>query len=107
MKKYFLALVILLAVQNTRAQKSTFKFKNLSTTQGLSINNATCILQDQKGFIWIGTRDGLNKYDGYKFTIYRNNPEDPASISGNYIWNMIEDKQGNLWIGTVDGGLNK
>jgi signal transduction histidine kinase/CheY-like chemotaxis protein/ligand-binding sensor domain-containing protein len=89
------------------AQKPTLKFKNLSTTQGLSINNATCILQDRNGFIWIGTRDGLNKYDGYNFTVYRSQPEDSSSISANFVWSMKEDKEGNIWVGTVGGGLNK
>ena len=108
MRKFLLILTIcLLAIQHSRAQKPVFKYKNLSTAQGLSINNATCILQDKKGFTWIGTRDGLNKYDGYKFTIYRNNPADTASISANFVWNMTEDNKGNIWIATFDGGLNK
>jgi signal transduction histidine kinase/CheY-like chemotaxis protein/ligand-binding sensor domain-containing protein len=108
MKKYILILGLwLLTVPYGHAQKPAFKFKNLSTAQGLSINNASCVLQDQKGFIWIGTREGLNKYDGYTFTVYRNNHEDSSSISGNFIWCMKEDKQGNLWIGTTDGGLSK
>ena len=107
-KKYFAAgMALLLILQYTQAQQPVLAFKNLSTVQGLSINNTTCILQDKKGFIWIGTRDGLNKYDGYKFTIYRNNPDDAGSIGGNFIWSMKEDKQGNLWIGTFEGGLNK
>jgi signal transduction histidine kinase/CheY-like chemotaxis protein/ligand-binding sensor domain-containing protein len=108
MKKYFSILgICLLAVQYTHAQKPAFKFKNLSTNQGLSVNNASSVLQDQKGFIWIGTRDGLNKYDGYTFTVYRSDHEDTTSISGNFIWCMKEDKEGNLWIATADGGLNK
>jgi signal transduction histidine kinase/ligand-binding sensor domain-containing protein/DNA-binding response OmpR family regulator len=108
MKKIILALGIwLLTAHFIHAQKPVLKFKNLSTPNGLSVDNATCIVQDKKGFIWIGTRDGLNKYDGYTFTIYRNNPEDSASISGNFIWSMEEDRQGDLWIGTIDGGLNK
>src|SRR5882757_2753346 len=90
-----------------QAQQPYFKFKNLSTTQGLSINNATCILQDRKGFIWIGTRDGLNRYDGYTFTVFRSDPGDAHSISGNFIWSLHEDREGNIWAGTIEGGLDK
>ncbi|RYY10573.1 MAG: histidine kinase, partial [Chitinophagaceae bacterium] len=101
------AFACLLVIEGVLAQRPSLKFKNLSTTQGLSINNATSIIQDKNGFIWIGTRDGLNKYDGYKFTVYRSNPEDSSSISANFVWTMMEDRDGNIWIGTVAGGLNK
>lgn len=108
MKKYPLTLLFLsLVLFHTNAQKPSLRFKNLSTTQGLSVNNASCILQDKKGFMWIGTRDGLNKYDGYTVTVYNTDLEDPFSISGNFIWCMKEDKQGDLWIATIDGGLSK
>ncbi|MCD9016713.1 hybrid sensor histidine kinase/response regulator [Parachryseolinea silvisoli] len=108
MKKYLLIGVAWLSIVHAiHAQKLVFKYKNMSSTQGLSVNNATCVLQDRKGFIWIGTRDGLNKYDGYTFTIYRRNHEDSTSIGGNFILSVKEDQQGNLWIGTYDGGLSK
>ena len=64
-----------------------------------------CILQDSKGFMWFGTEDGLNKYDGYTFTVYKHDPEDPNSISDNWIQAIYEDRSGDLWIGTLDGGL--
>ncbi|MBN1597807.1 MAG: hypothetical protein JW894_05895 [Bacteroidales bacterium] len=64
-----------------------------------------CFLQDKNGFIWIGTRDGLNRFDGYEFKIYRYNSDDPNSISNNVIESIFEDKFGYLWIGT-DKGLN-
>jgi signal transduction histidine kinase/CheY-like chemotaxis protein/ligand-binding sensor domain-containing protein len=102
-----LLLVLSLLSVSSGAQKPVLKFKNISTAEGLSINNASCILQDHKGFIWIGTRDGLNKYDGYKFTVFRNDPTDSTSISANYVWCLKEDKDGNIWIGTVEGGLSK
>lgn len=92
---------------SSRAQKPVLKFKNISTAQGLSINNASCIFQDHKGFIWVGTRDGLNRYNGYKFAVFRNDPTDSTSISGNYVLCLKEDKDGNIWIGTVEGGLSK
>ena len=56
--------------------------------------------------MWFGTTDGLNKYDSYRFTIYKNDPDDPYSLSNNYIKDIKEDSKGNLWIATSGGGLN-
>lgn len=66
-----------------------------------------CALQDSRGFLWFGTRDGLNKYDGYKFTVYRHNPDDINSLSGNAVSCLFEDSKGNLWVGMGTGGINK
>jgi signal transduction histidine kinase/ligand-binding sensor domain-containing protein/DNA-binding response OmpR family regulator len=88
------------------AQKQSLKFEHLNIEKGLSQSHATCILQDSKGFMWIGTRNGLNKYDGYKFTVYKNDIKDKNSISHSYVIDMVEDKAGNLWIATFGGGLN-
>jgi len=82
------------------------KFKHLSLEHGLSQSNVQCILRDKKGFMWFGTEDGLNKYDGYTFRVYRHDPTDSSSISNNYIRALLEDSRGNLWIGTTGGGLN-
>jgi len=64
------------------------------------------MLQDRKGFMWFGTRNGLNRYDGVKFTIYENSIEDSSTLSHSYVSSMFEDSKGNLWIGTLEGGLN-
>ena len=64
-------------------------------------------MQDSRGFLWVGTFDGLNKYDGYNFTVYKNSIDDTSSISDNKIRTLCEDKNGNIWIGTWGGGLNK
>jgi DNA-binding NtrC family response regulator/ligand-binding sensor domain-containing protein len=87
----------------------TLKFENISIEQGLSQSTVLCILQDSRGFMWFGTEDGLNKYDGYKFTIYRTALDDPNSLSHNYVYSIYEapDEPGTLWIGTIGGGLNK
>ena len=82
------------------------KFEKISTEQGLSNNSILCIIQDNKGFLWIGTSDGLNKFDGYSITNYYYNPDDPNSLSGNSIQAILEDDSGKLWIGTREG-LNK
>ncbi|GAB4003781.1 hypothetical protein GCM10028808_00060 [Spirosoma migulaei] len=89
-----------------QSQQQQARFTYLTTNQGLSQNNVTCILQDRKGFMWFGTRDGLNKYDGYSYTLYRNDPLKSTSLSHSYVHSLFEDKQGQLWIGTDDGGLN-
>jgi signal transduction histidine kinase/ligand-binding sensor domain-containing protein/DNA-binding response OmpR family regulator len=82
------------------------KFKHLSLTEGLSQSSVICVLQDHKGFLWFGTRDGLNKYDGYTFKKYRYNSQDSGSLSNSYIRSLYEDENNNLWVGT-NNGLNK
>jgi ligand-binding sensor domain-containing protein len=87
-------------------QKVNIRFDHLGMDQGLSLSLVRCIHQDSQGFMWFGTQDGLNKYDGYKFTTYRHDPEDITSLSDNSIYSICEDSDGILWIAT-DGGLNK
>lgn len=82
------------------------KFDHIDTQDGLSQMNVTCIFQENRGFIWIGTDDGLNRYDGYQFITYHHNPKDSNSISSNSISDIKQDQQGDLWVATR-GGLNK
>jgi len=89
----------------SREQK-TLKFKHFSIAEGLSQSSVLEILQDNKGFLWFGTRDGLNKYDGHSFKTYRHNSVDPYSISNSYIRSLFQDEEGTLWVGT-NYGLNK
>ena len=84
----------------------TIRFGNISEDDGLSNNQVQAILQDTNGFLWFGTQDGLNKYNGYEFTIYRHDVNRPASIASNHITALYEDRQGILWIGT-DTGLER
>jgi signal transduction histidine kinase/ligand-binding sensor domain-containing protein len=83
------------------------RFEHISSKQGLSQNTVFCILQDNQGFMWFCTEDGLNKYDGYGFTVFRHDPEDPNSLSDSRILSIIQDRTGILWVGTANGGLNK
>lgn len=87
------------------AQKLSLNTTSLNSNNGLSQNTVQCILKDKYGFMWFGTQDGLNKYDGFKFTIYKNSKTDASSIAGNLINTLCEDKSGNLWVGTRLGGL--
>ena len=85
------------------AQKESLRFEHIGIEEGLSGNNVTAILQDSKGYIWFGTVDGLNKYDGYTFTKYRFDPFDPNSISQNFIYTIFEDSYGAIWVSTFEG----
>jgi signal transduction histidine kinase/ligand-binding sensor domain-containing protein/DNA-binding response OmpR family regulator len=83
------------------------KLKHIGTDAGLSQTNVTCVLQDKRGFMWFGTRDGLNKYDGYNFTIYKNQDGDKHSISNNFVTTLLEDRNGDIWVGTWGGGVDR
>jgi PAS domain S-box-containing protein len=74
------------------------RFTHLTTTDGLANSHVEVIFQDSRGFMWFGTRDGLSRYDGYRFITYRHNPDNPNSLMGNNISDIIEDDQGRLWI---------
>jgi ligand-binding sensor domain-containing protein/serine/threonine protein kinase len=101
-------LLLLLALSvGVKAQHSDVKFERLSLEQGLSQTNVKCIVQDRQGFMWFGTEDGLNRYDGYSFTAYKYRLQDATSLSNSSITSLYEDKSGTLWIGTLGGGLNR
>lgn len=105
--KMFLLTFLLLVHHALLAQQPPLYFDRLTTVHGLSHNKVNCIIQDRRGFIWFGTDDGLNRYDGQHFVIFRNQPGNTASISGNIITRLVEDEQGILWIATGDGGLTR
>lgn len=84
------------------------RFEQLTVKEGLSHSFVTCALQDRDGFMWFGTRYGLNKYDGYTFTTFQSDPNDPAhSLQHNYIKTLHEDQAGRLWVTTQGGGLHE
>jgi ligand-binding sensor domain-containing protein len=97
----------LMFAKMSRAQIADPIFKDLQLEDGLSNNKVNCILQDERGFLWFGTEDGLNRYDGKYFEVFTNESNDTTKISGNKITALYEDKGGILWIGTADGGLTK
>lgn len=88
------------------AQPQRLDFERIGTEQGLSHLTVTAIFQDSQGYVWFGTIDGLNRFDGYQAKVYRHDPDVPTSISSSFIHGMLEDGHGNLWIGTRDGGLS-
>ncbi|MCU7496874.1 MAG: hypothetical protein HF311_15500, partial [Ignavibacteria bacterium] len=89
------------------AQGNLTTFEHISIEQGLSQSSINAIIQDFKGFIWIATADGLDRYDGYSFKIFRNIPQLTGSLSDNSVSAVYEDRNGNLWAGTLLGNLNK
>ena len=82
------------------------RFRRLTTNDGLSQNNVAAIVQDRRGFMWFGTAEGLNRYDGNSFVVARNDPKDQPSISRAFVGAVVEDDRGNLWFGAYPG-LNK
>jgi signal transduction histidine kinase/ligand-binding sensor domain-containing protein/DNA-binding response OmpR family regulator len=82
------------------AQAPDLVFKHISTEQGLSNSTVEVVYQDSRGFIWLGTHDGLNRYDGNKMVVYRNNPTDSKTINDNWILSIYEDSSHHLWVGT-------
>lgn len=82
------------------------RFDHLGLEQGLSQSTVTCMLKDSRGFLWVGTEDGLNRYDGYSFKVFKPRPGDPASLSSAQVWSLCESRDGSLWVGTYNG-LNR
>lgn len=107
--KYYILLVLFFLPLFSKqfAQESVYQFKQIKLEEGLSQSSIYCMLQDKKGFIWFGTANGLNRYDGYSFKVYANDPLDTTSISDNSILSLLEDSEGYIWIGTTDGVLNR
>ncbi len=109
MSKYILAVLccLLLLVHTGSAQSDPIKFTFLSARDGLLSNSVNAILKDHYGLMWFATDDGLNKFDGTNFTVYRHITGDSNSLRANEILALHEDRNGNLWIGTSGGGLSK
>lgn len=81
-------------------------YETISTAQGLSQGMIFDLLQDKEGFIWVATKNGLNRYDGYSFKVFSNDPYNPHSLSSNSIQKLFEDSKGRIWVGTEDAGIN-
>ncbi|MEP7144470.1 MAG: two-component regulator propeller domain-containing protein, partial [Ferruginibacter sp.] len=97
---------ILITVLTAAGQQKQINFTSLTTEDGLSSNTVNAILKDSYGLVWFATEDGLDKFDGARFTVYRHKPGDSTSLLANEILSIHEDKKGNLWIGTSGGSLS-
>ena len=102
----FLYQFILLTCFLGYSQKQPYLFKNFTAEDGLSQHDINCITQDDEGFLWFGTNDGLNKFDGYNFEVFKPISGDDTTISGRIVQDIKKDSFGNLWIATLDGGLS-
>ena len=99
-------LFLILSLASSFVFNEELIFKNFNSADGLSQHDVNCIIQDKDGFMWFGTNDGLNKYDGYNFKVFRPSKKTRSSISGRIIQQIESDYYGNLWIASLDGGLN-
>ena len=103
MRKELLLSLLISVLIYTNSSAQNLSFNSLSTTDGLSQSEVKCIVKDKYGYLWMGTSDGLNRYDGYTFEIFRNNPRDSNSVTNNTIQDLQVDALGNIWINTIQG----
>ncbi len=107
MKNILIGLFLIIMLGSITAQNTNITFENISTFSGLSASQSKCIFQDSEGYLWIGTMGGgLNRYDGYSFTVYKNKQADSTSLIQNDVYSIAEDSSGNIWIAT-HGGISK
>ncbi len=105
-KKYHLIVLCLISLSGVAQQLKTIRFSRLTIKDGLSQSTVNCILEDQQGYMWIGTQDGLNRYDGYHVKEFKQDNNTRNSISNSFINSLYQDDDGLIWIGTQTGGLN-
>ncbi len=110
MAKIYIRIILLLFLAPkifSQRQEILFHRYTMNLEMGFSSNGSNCLLQDKQGFIWIGTYTGLNRFDGYRAKVYRYEPGETGTISGNIIDCIFEDRNGMIWVGTRTSGLNK
>jgi ligand-binding sensor domain-containing protein/two-component sensor histidine kinase len=107
MKNILKILVPLILISDLFAATDEYIIKQLTDSDGLSQSTIYQTIQDKRGYLWFGTIDGLNRYDGYEFRVYSNDPSDSSSISDNFISSLFEDEDGYIWVGTVNGFFNR
>jgi two-component system sensor histidine kinase ChiS len=100
------AYIVFILLSVSAAVGQTRSIQRIGIEQGLSQSTVMAVVQDSEGFLWIGTWDGLNRYDGYSFVHYHHDPLDTTSLSYNSIASLLVDSRGDLWVGTTAGGLN-
>ncbi len=93
--------------RGSAAEARNIQFRHISLEEGLSEATVNATLQDRQGFMWFGTQAGLNRYDGYQFTVFAHDAEDPTSLSHDFVRALFEDRDGYVWVGTDGGGLDR
>ena len=102
-KRLLYPFALLFYVQSSLAQAHHFTFRNLTTNNGLSYNLVNCLFQDKEGYIWVGTFNGLNRYDGSRFVVFKADRNNPNTIIHNNINDICETPNGDIWVGTANG----
>src|SRR5690606_42114668 len=102
-KTIFLVCIVLLKFQAGFGQSEQYRFSRLDPNLGISHDRIKCFFKDTKGFLWIGTVSGLNRYDGYSLKVFRNDPRDSTSVINDDINKLFEDPNGRMWISTWSG----
>lgn len=103
-KHFFLSLLLLcLTLLAFASENDNFTFKNMGVEQGLSQSMVYSIIQDRTGFLWFGTQDGLNRFDGINFKVFKVDNNNAKSIGSNAVFSLNEDINGNIWVGTNNG----
>ncbi|HEU5057916.1 MAG TPA: two-component regulator propeller domain-containing protein [Kofleriaceae bacterium] len=87
--------------------RRSLRFQILDREDGLPQNNVTSVVQDRTGFVWLGTQDGVARWDGHRVVVLRNDPEDPTSLSASFVKQLLVARDGTLWVGTEGGGVNR
>ncbi|UII33030.1 response regulator [Fulvivirga ulvae] len=105
-KLLFTATLLCFGILVCPGQHKELKFKRFNSESGLSSSKSTCFAQTPDGYLWIGTTDGLNRFDGHTFKTFRNDPDDSLSLCDNYISTLFVDHLGKLWVGTLNNGLS-
>src|SRR5688572_23211576 len=103
MRKILTCFIIVSVLSVTTLAQERYDFRHYAVENGLSNNNVLCILQDKKGFMWFGTRDGLNRFDGYTFKVFLEDPSNPKSLGNDHINCMLQDENELIWVGTQNG----
>ena len=106
MKFTFTFLFFVVFIVSTHGQTRSIRFDNYTLEDGLTQSSANAMIEDSHGFIWVGTQDGLHRFDGYTFDVFKHDPSNINSLSNSYIKNIIQDDNGLFWIGTESGGVN-
>ena len=99
----YLRLFLLLILAGTGGAYAQMRFISYDVSDGLSQNSVHCIYQDRDGFLWLGTQDGLNGFDGHDFKTYKHSETDTTTISDQFVLSITEDSAGYLWVGTRNG----
>src|SRR5205823_4146541 len=105
MPRFILILLVISSIwiNDSFAQLHQIQFQHLTVSDGLSNNGAWTFTQDKFGFIWIGTTDGLNRYDGYEVDVFHHEANNPKSLPDDFILSLFTDSKGVVWVGTVSG----